>query len=336
MSAEDGPLLISLLNFSWYDADTLIMNPNVPWETFLPPTGNDSLSDIKFLATKDVSGFNAGLFFCRVDEWMIDALTDSYALPRSHPEIDIGGNIEQNAMKYIFGKAKNKKHVVYQPAFWYNWFSSIDRPDSETKGDMAIHFSGINHDDEGNLKKSIMETWFGKLQSAPAAWQVPLEKTRYPKEVPVFWELLREGREILSIVQDRGDTGTGEIEHGIQIARNELKWVVEEEAYDNWKLNRVIQELIEALRQSENPEELALLEVYGEEAEVAETSAQRGAPDTDPAAASQDIIAQEAISSSTTTTSEPPLPVDDQASQQPQTRFSRHPVGADMDSAKYG
>ena len=303
----------------------------MPWETFLPPkTDNSSFSDIKILATKDVSGFNAGAFFCRVDEWVIDALTDSYALPRLQPEIDIGGNIEQNAMKYIFSKAKNKKHVVYQPAFWYNWFSSIDRPESETKGDMAIHFSGINHDHEGNLKKDVMETWFGKLQKDPAAWQVPLENTRYLNEVPVFWELLKQGRQILSVVRDRGDSGTAEIEHGIQLARNELKWTVEEEAYDIGKLNRVIREMVDALRLSEDPDELAVVKVYGKkEVNATDTSVQSAPPDA--AAAAQDM-AQEAI----WTTAESPLAANDQASEQQQTRFSRHAVGADKASAKYG
>ena len=293
------------------------MNPNVPWEVFLPPTDNDTFSDIKILATKDTSGFNAGLFFCRVDEWVIDALTDSYALPRLHPEIDIDGNIEQNAMKYIFNKAGNKQHVVYQPAFWYNWFSSIDRPDSETKGDMAIHFSGINHDHEANLKETIMETWFSKVQSDPAAWQIPLEKTRYAKEVPVFWELMKEAREILSVVKDRGNTGTVEIEHRIQLARNELKWVVEQEAYDVGKLNRVIHEMVEALRMSENPEELALLKAHGKEADATvDLPSVISAPDAP--AAPQDI-AQEAIS----TTPQEATHINDQASSQPRSRFSR-------------
>lgn len=253
----------------------MILNPNVQWETFLPPTDNDLFTDIKVLATKDSSGFNAGVFFCRVDEWVVDTLIDAYALPRLSPEVNITGNIEQNAMKSMFGKVDNKKHVVYQPDLWYNWFSTTHRPDDDVKGDVMIHFSGINHDDENQLKKAIMEAWFSKLTD-PASWSLPLEKTRYPKEVPVFWELLGVARKILSLVEDRGDTSTIEKEITIQLARNELRWTAEEEAYDFQKMNKTIHDMVDALRVSERPDERALLEVLGTEVEEATETLARG------------------------------------------------------------
>ena len=251
------------MEHSWYDADTLILNPNIQWEVFLPPTDNDIFSDIKILATKDVSGFNAGVFLCRIDEWVIDALTDAYALPRLYPEVDISGNIEQNAMKWIFSQEENKKHVVFQPRLWYNWFSTTVRADKDVKGDMLIHFSGINHDYEGQLKKGVMEAWFSRLTD-PAAWSVPLEKTRYPKEISAFWTHLRAARVLLSLVGDRGGHNVLKNEQSIQLARNELKWAVEEEAYDVEKMNGTIDGMLEALRLSERPGDQALLRAYEE------------------------------------------------------------------------
>lgn len=265
----------ALCKYSWYDADTMILNPNIQWETFLPPTDNDLFADIKVLATKDTSGFNAGVFFCRVDEWVVDTLTDAYALPRLSPEVNITGNFEQNAMKWLFSKVDNKKHVVYQPDLWYNWFSTTHRPDDDVKGDMIIHFSGINHDDENQLKKAIMEAWFSKLTD-PASWSLPLEKTRYHKEVPAFWELLGVARKILSLVEDRGDTSIIENEIAIQTARNELKWTAEEEAFDFAKMNQTIHDMVQALRVSERPDERALLEVFGIQVEEATETLARG------------------------------------------------------------
>ena len=252
------------MGHSWYDADTLILNPNIQWEVFLPPTDNEIFSDIKILATKDVSGFNAGVFLCRIDEWVVDALTDAYALPRLYSEVDIAGNIEQNAMKWIFSQEENKKHVVYQPRLWYNWFSTVVRADKDVKGDMLIHFSGINHDYEGQMKKGVMEAWFSKLTD-PAAWSVPLEKTRYPKEISAFWKHLRAARVLLSLVGDRSGTNILKNEHSIQLARNELKWAVEEEAYDVEKMNMTIHGMLHVLRTSERPEDQALLKAYEEE-----------------------------------------------------------------------
>lgn len=238
----------NLPNPSWYDADTLILNPNIQWETFLPPTDNDSFSDIKILGTKDFSGFNSGLFLCRVDEWVVDVLTDAYAMPRLHPEVNIDGNIEQNAMKWIFSKDENRKYVVYQPIIWYNWFASVPRPDDDMKGDMMIHFSGINHDNEGQRKKAVMDTWFDKLQSDPDAWHVPWEQTRYPKEVAAFWDVLRQARELLSLVEHRDDVSAIEYRLITRVAMRELKWAVEEEAYDVRKVNRTLHDMLKALR----------------------------------------------------------------------------------------
>ena len=220
-------------------------------------------------------------------------------------------------MKWIFSKDENKKHVVYQPSLWYNWFSTVERPDNDVKGDMVVHFSGINHDNEGQMKKDVMETWFGKLQSDPAAWYVPLEKTRYPKEVPAFWELLRQARAILSIVKDRGDTGVIENEHAIQVARNELKWAVEEEAYDFGKMNKTIHEAVEALRVSDRPEERALLKAYGMEG--ATESLAQGLLGADAQAAVQQAISVRDAAAS-----------DNQSPEQnARQRFSRSPAGSE-------
>lgn len=260
---------------SWYDADTMILNPTIQWETFLPPTDNELFADIKVLATKDNSGFNAGVFFCRVDEWVVDTLTDAYALPRLSPEVNITGNIEQNAMKWLFSKVDNKRHVVYQPDLWYNGFSTAHRPDDDVKGDMMIHFSGINHDDENQLKRAIMEAWFSKMTD-PASWSLPLEKTRYHNEVPAFWQLLGVARKMLSLVEDRGDTGTVENEITIQIARNELRWTAEEEAFDFEKMNKSIHDLVDALSVSERLDERALLQVFGKDVEEADEMLARG------------------------------------------------------------
>ena len=227
-------------------------------------------------------------------------------------------------MKWIFSKDENKKHVVYQPSLWYNWFSKEERPDGDVKGDMVIHFSGINHDDEGELKKTIMETWFSKMQRDPNAWCVPLEKTKYPKEVPTFWRLLKVAREILSLVKDRGDTSTADNEHTIQLARNELRWAVQEEAYDFEKVNKTIFDMSDALRLSERPEEQALLKAYGNE-EAIEALAQ-GRLGAGPQAAAQEAISAPALSPSDSHTPE----------EDARQRFSHISPGSEPGSVVYG
>lgn len=199
------------------------------------------------------------MFFCRVDEWVIDVLADAYALPRLNPDIEIAGNIEQNALKHIFNKPENKRHVVYQPTTWYNWysdkglFSNKERPDRDVQGDMVIHFCGINHNGNLREKKDVMDTMFGKMKSDPSAWNVPLENTRYPEEVAAFWELYNQARDTLEGVEHRDDLDAIEYRWISRIAMRELKWAVEEEPYDARNLNRTLQTMVKALRGFDQP-----------------------------------------------------------------------------------
>ena len=110
------------------------------------------------------------------------------------------------------------------------------------------------------MKKAVMETWFRKLDTKPAEWHRPWDQTRYPNEIPIFWHLVQQAKYLLSVVKDRGDStmvdeNENENEHGIQIARNELKWTVEEEAFDVTKMERVLRELMDKLGGSDGSAE---------------------------------------------------------------------------------
>ena len=235
----------------WYDADTLILNPNIHWELFLPP---DAFPDIHVMATKNIDGFNAGLFFVRVHEWSVEILSDAYSLQRLRPEIDIAGNIEQNALKYLFGLAPNKKHVLYQPQHWYNGFKGAERAETEIiKGDMLVHFAGVNHDYQGEMRKELMSQWFAMIEQQPDEWQVPLDKTEYPKEIESFWRTYTEAKEMLDTVYVRPAILSGQ-DRNVRRATDELKWAIEETAYDTEHLNKCIADITQALRAAENPQ----------------------------------------------------------------------------------
>ena len=226
----------------------MILNPNVHWELFLPP---DAFSDINFMATKNLDGFNAGLFFFRVDQWSVDILSDAYSLPRLRPEIEISGNIEQNALKQLFGEESNKKHILYQPQLWYNGFKGDERAETEIhEGDMLVHFAGINHDNEGEMKKELMSQWFVKIEQQPDTWQVPLEKTKYPKEIEAFWTTLKTAKDMLDTVHVRPNTQSGP-DQAVKRARDELKWAIEELAYDAAHLKKCMADMMQALRAAE-------------------------------------------------------------------------------------
>ena len=235
--------------YRWYDADTLILNPNVQWEIFLPP---DTFPDISFMATKNVDGFNAGIFFIRVDEWSVEILSDAYALRRLRPEIDINGNIEQNALKYLFGQEPNKKHVLYQPQLWYNGFKGIEYAQTDIgEGDLLVHFAGINHDYEKDKKHEVMTQWFAKIGERPDEWQVPLEKTKYPKEIEAFWKTYKTAKDMLDTLHVEPASQSG-ADQDVKNAKGELKWAIEELAYDATHMRKCIKDMSQALKAAEN------------------------------------------------------------------------------------
>ena len=221
---------------------------------FLPP---DDLVDINFMATKNLDGFNAGLFFFRVDEWSVELLSDAYSLRRLRPEIDIVGNIEQNSMKYLFGLEQHKKHILYQPQSWYNGMKGQPRCETEiNEGDLLVHFAGINHDNEEEMKNDLMTKWFADLEQHPGKWQVPAEQTRYPKAIEAFWKTYKEAKDMLDSVHVRPESKSGpdqEVKH----AREELNWAVQELAYDLAHVKKCMKVMGQALSAAKEPQVVA-------------------------------------------------------------------------------
>lgn len=238
---------------SWYDADTLILNHEIPWELFLPQ-GN-SFSDIHLIATKNLDGFNAGILIMRIHQWTVEFLADAYALPRLRPEVDLVGNVDQNALRWTSNREEYKSHVLFQPQNWYNGFQGPKGYETEiVKGDMLVHFAGINQDYNEEIKKTIMDEWFGKMKNQTQAWQVPIEQTRYPNEINDFWAVLKDARELLSTVDVRIDT-SDPINAAVIAARDELKWAIEEEAFDTARVRKTASDMIQALEVAKNQQQ---------------------------------------------------------------------------------
>ena len=104
----------------WFDADTIIMNPNVPWATFLPPV--DSFPDIHIVGAKDWNAFNPGVFLIRVNGWSLKLLTQIYALKQLRTDVDLGNNADQDAMIWVMDRPGYREHVTYQPIEWFQGY----------------------------------------------------------------------------------------------------------------------------------------------------------------------------------------------------------------------
>ncbi|KAK1829419.1 galactosyl transferase [Podospora conica] len=65
----------------WFDADTVILNPSTPLETFLPPRHLQALRTVNLLITSNWDGHNSGVFALRVSPWSVSFLSAILAYP---------------------------------------------------------------------------------------------------------------------------------------------------------------------------------------------------------------------------------------------------------------
>lgn len=225
---------------SWFDADTIILNPLVPLETFLPPSDFDH---INFLGAKDWNGFNAGVFFIRINQWSIDFLVEVMAEPLLRPDVD-HPFLEQGDMVRTFEKPKYRDNVLYQPRHWYNAYS---RGDDDVKdpevilGDMQIHFPGL-----GYFKEAFMGKWLDKVETT-RDWAMPVKNTSYPKEIGEFWDRIRAAKKLLGTSSETPPSNQHQVAL-VQNAEEELRKAIREDASDVAKIEIAITKLKEALK----------------------------------------------------------------------------------------
>jgi hypothetical protein len=174
----------------WFDADTLVVNPLVPAEAFLPPP--DALDGVNLLVTADWNGLNNGVFFLRVSAWSVALLADILAYPSYKPDEDLPFT-EQSAMERMIQDPRHASGVVYVPP---RWFNSYPRCEDEAwtkyqveKGDMMLHFAGVGD------RPRMMRAFYDHVAEDRGKWEVPFSETALPEEIAGFWRNVRMQRE---------------------------------------------------------------------------------------------------------------------------------------------
>lgn len=182
----------------WVDADTIILNPAIPPDIFLPPA---DMPDIYMLSAKDLVGLNVGVLFFRVHKWTVDFLVETLTYSWYVPEEeDLAFTYwpEQEAMARILkrpstGSEKRafREGNVYLPREWINSYHQYDE-ERRKKGDMLVHFPGMKED-----RWPAMADWLNIIEHTPNEWEVPLEQTDYPEMTSQFWDKFRTARDIV-------------------------------------------------------------------------------------------------------------------------------------------
>ena len=177
----------------WVDADTIILNPYVPAEMFLPPAGWEN---VHLLVSHDCNGLNNGVFPIRVHAWSVNLLTAVLAYPHYKPESHLTWR-DQSAMAEVLKHSRFAKHTLQAPQRWFNAYqgelNETIAPFQVRRGDFLVHFAGVMDRDER------MEWWLQRAETHSDEWEVELRYTSYRSEVKEFWrqmEMLREEKRL--------------------------------------------------------------------------------------------------------------------------------------------
>lgn len=173
----------------WFDADTLVINPLIAVENFLP---THDLEGINLLVTEDWNGLNNGVFLMRVNAWSVNMLTNILSYPTYKPDEELPFT-EQSAMERMIQDPRFASGCIFVPP---RWFNSYPRSEDESwnkyhvqKGDMMLHFAGVGD------RSSMMSAFHDGVLAEREKWEIPVTKTLLPEEVADFWMNVRMQRE---------------------------------------------------------------------------------------------------------------------------------------------
>lgn len=191
--AKEATLLSLLLNemskpkserlewIVWFDADTIIANPLIPLEIFLPPEG---MEHIHAMVTKDWNGLNNGVFFLRVTSWSVKMLSAVLSYPTFRPDENLPFT-DQSAMALILEGPAFERGVVYVPPRWFNSYPfDAGTGDSDVRahnGDMVLHFPGLAE------KAVVIHEWLVTLSSQRELWERTVEEIGLLDHTTEFW-----------------------------------------------------------------------------------------------------------------------------------------------------
>ncbi|KAJ6013357.1 galactosyl transferase GMA12/MNN10 family protein [Penicillium herquei] len=176
----------------WFDIDTVIMNLNLPLETFLPPS---NLPHVHLLIAQDMNGINNGVFFIRVHQWSFELLNSALAYPRLKPKAEFRFG-DQSALSHLLNEVEFfARSTVYCPSRWFNPFkrsANGELPQTEAlparmvvhPGDLLFHFPGTLVE----RLDATMEPYIAISEEQRPEWNVPLKETGLVKKTAAFWE----------------------------------------------------------------------------------------------------------------------------------------------------
>ncbi|KAJ5431864.1 hypothetical protein N7445_008362 [Penicillium cf. griseofulvum] len=185
----------------WVDADSIILNNDIPVEIFLPPS---DLKDIHLVASQDQNGLNTGIMFLHVHPWTTTFLTETLGYPLYLPNIDLGRSADQESMRRVLNKTTGGPNgkgyadgVSYLPRPWINTYE-WDWAYEGKRGDLLVHFPGLEE-----RRWPHMAKWLNVVETTPQEWNLPLEETGYINKTTMYWSQIRSAKESIKSAEKR-------------------------------------------------------------------------------------------------------------------------------------
>ncbi|KAJ5484503.1 Galactosyl transferase [Penicillium expansum] len=198
----------------WVDADSIILNNDMPVEIFLPPS---DLKDIHLVATQDQNGLNTGIMFLHVHPWMINFLTETMGYPIYLPQIDLGRSADQESMRRVLNKTTGGT-------------DGQGYADGAKEGDLLVHFPGLEE-----RRWPHMAKWLNIVETTPQKWNLPLEETGYINKTTTYWSQIRSAKESLKSAEKKLQSGEAMSGNTTKKAISALKNALREKS-DNMEL----------------------------------------------------------------------------------------------------
>ncbi|KAK0852452.1 hypothetical protein LTR03_003430 [Friedmanniomyces endolithicus] len=187
----------------WVDADTIILNPHVPIEVFLPPAGPE-FDDVHLIYTNDPNGLNNGIFPIRVNRWAVDLFSAILSYRYYRPDAPLVFR-DQSAMGALIQEPQFASHTVAAPQRWFNAYQGEHNetlaPFQVRRGDLLVHLAGVPD------REKRMGYWLDRAEQHLDDWEIPFKSTSYPQEAKDFWnEQRRSKTELLSGIRVKATT----------------------------------------------------------------------------------------------------------------------------------
>ncbi|EME39449.1 glycosyltransferase family 34 protein [Dothistroma septosporum NZE10] len=167
----------------WVDADTIILNPYIPIEVFLPKPGSE-FDDVHLMYSNDWNGLNNGVFPVRVNQWSAQLFSAITSFRHYRPEAPLVFR-DQSAMDMLMKEPAFANNIVQSPQRWFNAYQGEHNetlaPFQIRRGDFLVHFAGVPNREER------MNYWLERAEQHLDDWEIPVKSTSYLQEVRDFW-----------------------------------------------------------------------------------------------------------------------------------------------------